>query len=129
MATAKSKSTIPSFPAPTPHKVAAGDVFTRLGSTIIIVALPKGEEIAEGIDVSNGKKKVVKKNVIESKFAKLGTSDAARVAKELRKMLKGSTSASAPAPATDPATPASEKRKKKTPAPNAPAPGPNPALN
>lgn len=122
MATSKPKPNIPSFPAPTPHKLGAGDVFTKLGSTVVIVSLPKGEASAECMDITTGKTKNIKRNPLETSWSKLGSVEAGKAVKGLVKVLKGSAPASAP-PTTE-----SKPRKKKVPT-NVPAPGPNPSLN
>ncbi len=117
---------IPIFPPPTAHKICAGDVFERDATRLIVTEVPKGAPQIECRDITTGKLKIMLKHILEEKFAKLGTTEAAKCARALVRLLKSQSKAAAP---NSSASKTRKPRTKKADANNVPASGPNPSLN
>lgn len=115
------KSTLP-FPPPTPHTIAAGDVFSRKGNVVVVAELIAGSDKATCFDVT-GKKKEVLRSKLEREYFKVSIKEATAFQKQIKPLLK-----------EKPAKPKANAKAKTTPAPkrkasNRLASGPNPALN
>lgn len=88
MARLKTTTPIPTFPAPTPHKIGVADVYQRGMTRLIVTEAPKNSVHIECRDITTGKIKTMLKHVLEERYDRLGTNEAGKCARALVKMLK-----------------------------------------